>query len=200
MVTEIGRNCADSEPLPKSLRLRRIWVQSVVTQAKLQCGTVTLNHDDPAESIRALVEGATRAYLGSLAERAGGGGGSESFPFVSLVLPGRDGIGLPLLLLSDLSDHAKNLKRDPHASLLYDGTAGLAEPLTGARVTLIGRVVPADTPENRALYLAAQPSAQAYASFGDFHLYRFEIQEALLVAGFGRIHRLPGSALTSAVV
>lgn len=199
MVTEIGRNCAVSGPLPKSLRLRRIWVQSVVTQAKLRCERVTLNHDDPAQNARALIEGASRAYLGTLAEREGSAA-SERFPFVSLVLPGRDGTGQPLLLLSDLSDHAKNLKRDPHASLLYDGTFGLAEPLTGARVTLIGRVVPADTPENRARYLAAQPSAQGYAGFGDFHLYRFEIQEALLVAGFGRIHRLPGSALLAAVV
>ncbi|WP_395022283.1 hypothetical protein [Dongia sp.] len=161
---------------------------------------MTLNHDDPVKNVRALIDGATRAYLGSLAERSGSGGGSGSFPFVSLVLPARDGTGQPLLLLSDLSDHAKNLKRDPHASLLYDGTLGLAEPLTGARVTLIGRVAAADTPENRARYLAAQPSAQGYAGFGDFHLYRFEIQEALLVAGFGRIHRIPGNALLSAVV
>lgn len=161
---------------------------------------MTLNQDDPAKTARSLTDTATRAYLGSLAERAGAGGGSETFPFVSLVLPGRDGTGLPLLLLSDLSDHAKNLKRDPHASLLYDGTAGLEEPLTGARVTLIGCVVPADTPENRKLYLACQPSAQGYAGFGDFHLYRFEILEALLVAGFGRIHRLAGEALLSAVV
>jgi heme iron utilization protein len=161
---------------------------------------LTLNHDDPAKNTRALIESATRAYLGSLAERNAGPPGSETFPFVSLVLPGRDGTGQPLLLLSDLSDHAKNLKRDPHASLLYDGTVGLAEPLTGARVTLIGRVVAADTPENRARYLAAQPSARTYASFGDFHLYRLEIQEALLVAGFGRIHRIPGADLLSAVV
>jgi hypothetical protein len=161
---------------------------------------VQLNHDDPVNNTRALIEGATRAYLGSLAQRGEGSASSETFPFVSLVLPGRDGTGQPLLLLSDLSDHAKNLKRDPHASLLFDGTTGLAEPLTGARVTLIGRVVPADTPENRALYLTAQPAAQGYAGFGDFHLYRFEIQEALLVAGFGWIHRLPGSALLSGVV
>ena len=157
---------------------------------------MTLNQDDPAIHTRALIESATRAYFGSLAERAGGAAGSALFPFVSLVLPGRDAAGQPLLLLSDLSDHAKNLKRDPQASLLYDGTAGLAEPLTGPRVTLIGRVVLADDAENRRLYLACQPSAQTYAGFGDFHLYRFEIQEALLVAGFGRIHRLPGGMLT----
>lgn len=161
---------------------------------------MTLNQDEPAKTVRSLIDAATRAYLGSLAERPAGPQGSETFPFVSLVLPGRDGTGQPLLLLSDLSDHAKNLKRDPHASLLYDGTAGLAEPLTGPRVTLIGRVVPADDAANRKLYLSSQPSAEFYAGFGDFHLYRFEIQEALLVAGFGKIHRLPGSALLSAVV
>jgi putative heme iron utilization protein len=166
---------------------------------------VTLNQDEPAKTTRALIDNANRAYLGSLAERSGIAAGSPgdslgTFPFVTLVLPGRDRTGQPLLLLSDLSDHAKNLKRDPHASLLYDGTAGLAEPLTGARVTLIGRIVAADTAENRQLYLACQPSAQGYAGFGDFHLYRFEIQEALLVAGFGRIHRLPGEALLSAIV
>ncbi|HVO01355.1 MAG TPA: pyridoxamine 5'-phosphate oxidase family protein [Candidatus Cybelea sp.] len=151
-------------------------------------------HDDPTHAVRSLVDSATRAYLGTLAERGEAGRGSV-FPFVSLVLPGLDAGGRPLLLLSDLSDHAKNLKRDPHASLLYDGTAGLAEPLTGARVTLIGMIAAADDAENRRLYLARQPSAAAYAGFGDFHLYRFEIAEALLVAGFGRIHRLPGPAV-----
>ena len=34
--------------------------------------------------------------------------------------------GKPLLLLSDLAEHSKNLRRDGRASLLFDGTAGLA--------------------------------------------------------------------------
>lgn len=148
----------------------------------------------PEAEARFLIESATRAYLGTLAERRGDAG-AAIFPFVSLVLPARDAAGRPLLLLSDLSDHARNLKRDPQASLLYDGTAGLAEPLTGPRLTLIGRVTPADEGENRARYVAAQPSAEIYAGFGDFHLYRLDIAEGLLVAGFGRIHRLPGQAL-----
>ena len=57
-----------------------------------------------------------RAALGSLAERDG-----TTFPFVSLVLPALSTEGAPVLLLSDLSDHAKNLKREPKASLLFDG-------------------------------------------------------------------------------
>jgi hypothetical protein len=137
---------------------------------------------------------AARAYLGTLAERPGDGG---AFPFVTLVLPALDDAGRPLLLLSDLSDHARNLKRDPKASLLFDGTAGLAEPLTGPRLTLIGRVALADDADSRARYVGAQPSARQYAGFGDFHLYRFEAAEGLLIAGFGRIHRLAGGVLAA---
>jgi len=147
-----------------------------------------------ALEVRNLIEKADRAYLGSLATRE-----TEAFPFVSLVLPGLDGAGRPLLLLSDLSDHAKNLKANTRASLLYDGTFGLKEPLTGPRVTLVGTVALADDAENRKLYLARQPSAEMYAGFGDFKLYRFEVAEALFVAGFGRIHRLPGDAIHAAL-
>lgn len=145
-----------------------------------------------ATEVRSLIAGSQRAYLGSLAARD-----AATYPFVSLVLPGLDGAGRPLLLLSDLSDHAKNLKADPRASLLYDGTLNLKEPLTGPRVTLIGSIGLADDAENRKLYLARQPAAEMYAGFGDFKLYRFEIAEALFVAGFGRIHRLTAAELAA---
>ena len=127
-----------------------------------------------------------RASLGSLAERDGVG-----FPFVSLVLPALAEDGAPILLLSDLSDHAKNLKRDPKASLLFDGTLGLKEPLTGPRITLLGEVHRSeDQAGDKAFYLKQQPSAELYAGFGDFHCFRFRIIEGLFVAGFGRIHRI----------
>jgi heme iron utilization protein len=127
-----------------------------------------------------------RASLGSLAERDG-----VTFPFVSLVLPALAPGGAPVLLLSDLSDHAKNLKREPKASLLFDGTLELKEPLTGPRITLLGEVRRADDQTaDKALYLAQQPSAEMYINFGDFHCFRFSIIEGLFVAGFGRIHRI----------
>ena len=151
----------------------------------------------PDTQARQLMVNAARAYLGTLAERPTSGSGATVFPFVSLVLPALDPAGQPLLLLSDLSDHARNLKRDPHASLLFDGTAGLTEPLTGPRLTLIGRVALADDADNRARYIAAQPSAKDYAGFGDFHLYRLDVAEGLLVAGFGRIHRIAGNKITA---
>jgi len=140
------------------------------------------DHTAEARSLLALMRGS----LGSLAERDG-----VTYPFVSLVLPAQSNDGEIILLLSDLSDHAKNLQRDPRASLLMDGTLELKEPLTGPRLTLLGEVQRSpDQSGDKTLYLKAHPEAELYAGFGDFKFYRFRILEGLFVAGFGRIFRL----------
>ena len=140
------------------------------------------DHRAEARSLLAL----TRGSLGSLTERDG-----VAYPFVSLVLPAQSRDGEIILLLSDLSDHAKNLQLDARASLLMDGTLELKEPLTGPRLTLLGDVrVSPDQSGDKVLYLKAHPEAELYAGFGDFRFYRFRILEGLFVAGFGRIFRL----------
>jgi putative heme iron utilization protein len=150
-----------------------------------------MNKSDHRVEARALLAVA-RGSLGSLAERDG-----QQYPFVSLVLPALSADGEIILLLSDLSDHAKNLQRDPRASLLMDGTLELKEPLTGPRLTLLGEVqVSLDQAGDKAHYLAVHPEAEMYAGFGDFRFYRFRYFEGLFVAGFGRIFRLKPEELT----
>jgi len=139
---------------------------------------------DPKVEIRRLMR-LPKAAFGTLAQRDG-----ASYPSVSLTVPALDATEMPLLLLSDLSDHVRNLGNSPKASLLFDGTGGINEPLTGPRVTLLGEVAETRDPDHRAAYLAARPDAAFYADFKDFRFYRFTVAEALLVAGFGRIHRL----------
>lgn len=144
-----------------------------------------MNKPGHAAEARALLA-LPRGSLGSLAERDG-----NFYPFVSLVLPARSADGEIILLLSDLSDHARNLQRDARASLLMDGTLALKEPLTGPRLTLLGEVrVSPDQQGDKARYLAVHPGAGMYAGFGDFRFYRFRYVEGLFVAGFGRIFRL----------
>ncbi len=121
----------------------------------------------------------------------------QGWPYVSLVLVAQDERGLPLLLLSDLAEHTKNIRHDSRVSLLFDGTVGLTEPLAGPRLTLMGRVERAPEPEALERYLGRHPSAQSWAAMRDFQLYRLRPNGAHLVAGFGRIAWIDASTLWS---
>lgn len=135
--------------------------------------------EPPASRARAVMRSTDRAALAT----AQGG-----WPFASLVLVALDHDVSPLLLISDLSEHAKNIKAERRVSLLFDGTQGLDDPLTGPRVTVLGEAAPVEDARLKARFLARHPSAELYAGFADFHLHRVSIARAHLVAGFGRIH------------
>lgn len=138
--------------------------------------------DDPERHARHLVRAATTASLATLMEVP-----DQGAPYASLVLVACDHDGAPLLLISDLAEHTKNIARDGRVSLLFDGTAGYDDPLTGPRVSLTGTARRSDEPRHRARYLARHSSAAQYADFGDFSFYRVDAARAHLVAGFGRI-------------
>ena len=147
----------------------------------------------PAQSIRHLLRSCDRAVLATL-QRADSEA-PEGWPYASLVMMAVDQDASPILLISTLADHTKNLLADPRASLLVDGTVGLDEPLTGARATVMGRLEKSDDPRHRARYLARHPSAEMYAGFGDFSVWRMTVERAHIVAGFGRIHWVTGDAV-----
>lgn len=149
---------------------------------KIILGMQPANHP-PAETsasrARALMRATDRAALATA---------QAGWPFASLVLAALDHDASPLLLISDLSEHARNIKADPRISLLFDGTQGLDDPLTGPRVTVLGEAAPVEDGRLKARFLARHPSAELYAGFADFHLHRVSVTRAHLVAGFGRIH------------
>ena len=142
-----------------------------------------------ARAVRRLVRACPTASLATLLADGGGR------PYASLVLVACDHDAAPLLLLSDLAVHTRALAEDGRAALLFDGTAGLDDPLTGARVTLIGRVSQSGEARHRARFVARHPSAEAYAGFADFNVYRLAPERAHLVAGFGEVHWLPAEDL-----
>lgn len=115
------------------------------------------------------------------------------WPYASLVMTACGHDAAPLLLISDLAEHTKNIDADPRCALLFDGTGGLDNPLTGARVTVLGTVAPSDDEALLARYVARHPDAAAYAQFADFRLFRMEIERAHIVAGFGDIHWIDGA-------
>ncbi|MEZ5934580.1 MAG: DUF2470 domain-containing protein [Alphaproteobacteria bacterium] len=143
-----------------------------------------------AAAARYLVRAAARGCLATIMREASGA------PYASLVAIATDHDGSPILLISDLADHTKNLKADDRISLLVTGDDHQEDPLAGERLSLLGRLQRSDSPGLRQRYLARHPKAAFYADFGDFGFYRMTIDKAHLVAGFGRIHWIGGDHLT----
>ena len=101
--------------------------------------------------------------------------------------------GAPLLLLSRLAAHTRSLLGDPRAGLFVGDRTAAADPQAGARVSLLGQVHPlaADgVNDGKLRYLARWPQAAQYFALGDFTLWRFAVEEARLIAGFGEIRWL----------
>lgn len=107
-------------------------------------------------------------------------------PYCSLVNVATAVNGAPLLLLSTLALHTKNILADKRVSLMLDERKE-GDPLEGARAMLMGTCARASEPASESRYLRRHPEAQAFASFADFAFYRMEITRVHLVAGFGRI-------------
>jgi putative heme iron utilization protein len=114
-------------------------------------------------------------------------------PYASVVRYALDGSVRPVLLVSRLAEHTRNLESDPRASLLVTqfGTDAQAD----ARVTMVGRcvAVPQDDPGARR-YLRRFPDAAGLLALGDFAFLRIEPLATRFIAGFGSIHWLPARA------
>ncbi|HZP78399.1 MAG TPA: DUF2470 domain-containing protein [Pseudolabrys sp.] len=122
---------------------------------------------------------------------------SSGDPYCSLVNVATAADGAPILLISRLAVHTKNILADARVSLMLDERKD-GDPLEGARVMLMGSAAASSDAELRRRYLARQPEAEMFAGFADFAFYRVEIKRAHLVAGFGRIVDLgPADILTS---
>jgi putative heme iron utilization protein len=148
----------------------------------------TTDFDPKATSKKLMRE----ARSGALATLMAGSGD----PYCSLVNTATAADGTPLLLISRLAVHTKNVLADPRASLMLDERKE-GDPLQGARVMLMGTVARTESPEARRRYLAHQPEAEMFAGFADFAFYELKLKGAHLVAGFGRIVDLtPADLLT----
>ncbi len=137
---------------------------------------------DPGKLAKSLLR---RSRQGALATLMTGTGD----PYCSLVNVASYPDGSPILLISRLAVHTKNLLADSRVSLMLDERAE-GDPLEGARIMLSGRAEEAGQSEAELLrrrYLAAHPSAEDFVSFADFSFFRIHPSTTHLVAGFGRI-------------
>lgn len=137
---------------------------------------------DPAKLARSLLRRSRQGALATLMAATGD-------PYCSLVNVASHPDGSPILLLSRLALHTKNLLSDARVSLMLDERVE-GDPLEGARIMVAGRaeeVVGPDLEIVRGRYLSVHPSAEAFVDFADFSFFRIQPSGTHLVAGFGRI-------------
>ncbi len=135
----------------------------------------------PGAKVRALMRASDRVALATAAASEAGR------PHASLAIVACAADASPILLLSALAEHTRNIARDARVALLYDGTLGQDDPLAGTRATVVGRAIPSARAEDRSRFLARHPGARGYADFTDFSVFRIAVDRAHLVAGFGQI-------------
>lgn len=136
---------------------------------------------DPGKLAKSLLR---RSRQGALATLMPGSGD----PYCSLVNLASHPDGSPILLISRLAVHTKNILADSRVSLMLDERAA-GDPLEGARIMLSGRAEQAEDERDllQRRYLNAHPAAGAFVSFKDFAFFRIRPAGTHLVAGFGRI-------------
>lgn len=133
-----------------------------------------------AELMRAAQDLLNREHTGVLSTLSVKLGG---MPFGSVVDFALDDQGRPILLLSALAQHTKNLRQDPRASLTVRDHAA-ATAVEGARLTLAGSLLEVDAAEAAPHWNARFPDT-GWAGFGDFSFWRLEPAATYVVAGFG---------------
>src|SRR2546422_252227 len=122
---------------------------------------------DPKPAAKKLLR---EGRSGALATLMSGSGD----PYCSLVNVATAADGAPLLLISTLAVHTKNLINDARCSLMIDERKQ-GDPLEGGRIMLMGTAEKTADPEVRRRYLARQHEAEVFVGFADFAFYKIKL-------------------------
>ena len=120
----------------------------------------------------------------------------EGFPFGSVAPFVLDHQCQPIILISNIAEHTKNIAANPKVSLLV--FAGAEDLQANARLTLLGTAHALNKDEDanlRARYLRYLPQASGYFDMHDFAFYRIQIETCRYIAGFGKMGWLSGDDL-----
>ena len=120
---------------------------------------------------------------------------NKGWPYNSLVQVASNK-GELFLLVSELSDHTKNIHENKNISLLFDGTSS-HNRMNSERVTIIGTVTKVDKEPLHKLFTKAHPKSKLFYNFEDFSVYQMDIQRGRYVGGFGKAFWLTMSSILS---
>ena len=127
---------------------------------------------------------------------------ADGYPYGSVVSYVADDAGAPVVLISEMAEHTVNAHGDDRASVLMTApTREHADPLSTARLTLVGRLRLLEHPgQRRDAYLERHPYAAYYADFSDFGFWLLDVERCRFVGGFGHMSWVTADGYRDAAV
>jgi putative heme iron utilization protein len=118
------------------------------------------------------------------------------YPFGSIAPYTLNHDGEPIILISTIAQHTRNINHNNKVSLtVFDPHAD--DPQAASRLTWIGdaeSIDPSDA-DSRDRYLRYFPSAESYFQTHDFSFYRIGLRKARFIGGFGEIFWIEPDAM-----
>lgn len=111
------------------------------------------------------------------------------YPFGSVVPYCLNNEGMPVILISNIAQHTKNIKQDSKVSLF--ATEGTPDDMqTVGRVTFIGdaKILSEDRIDWINRYYEYFPQSRDYHKTHDFYFYTIELKRVRFIGGFGQIY------------
>ena len=121
----------------------------------------------------------------------------DGWPFGSIAPYALTAAGEPLILISDIAEHTRNLRADARGSFLIQAS-NTKDQQASARATLMGYAMPLSEPfleDAERRYLEVVPSAASYFATHDFSFFKIQVSQVRFIGGFGNIHWIEGSEM-----
>ena len=143
-----------------------------------------MSNSDRAALVRNLLEQEKHGVLSTLSRKYDG------WPFGSMTPYAISAAGDPLIFVSSLAEHTRNLLNDPRVSLFIQDTSIPENPQANARATLLGLATPVAEDEQTDAaqrYVVRFPEARQHLQLGDFIFVKIEVQHVRYIGGFGEM-------------
>jgi heme iron utilization protein len=121
----------------------------------------------------------------------------DGWPFGSVAPYALTAAGEPLILISEIAEHTRNLRADARASFLVQAS-NTKDQQASSRATLIGYAMPVSQPfleDAQRRYLEVIPNAASYYATHDFSLFKIQVSQVRFIGGFGNIHWIDGDEM-----
>ena len=144
-----------------------------------------MQNDNQAFTVRKFLKTQRNGILSTMSQEV------EQFPYGSVCPYMLDHQGRPVILISTMAEHTKNINANEKVCLTVMDEAVMPR-LEGARVSFMGKAEKIKSPEEIAhigkRYLRFFPEAQSYFQAHGFDYYRINPKRIRYIEGFGKIY------------